>query len=207
MKEGLELEVSQILRFLSLARKMELTYRHTPKPGPPETFESDAEHSWSVSLICILVASRVEEEFGIKLDQAKMLKMAIIHDLAEAITLDTRTWDEVARVGKAEKERDAILQLTSQLPDNLKAEIISLWEECEKRESPEAMIVKSVDRFDPVIHRTVFELGWKNVEDEHATIEALDGRQLPRHQFSQVLTEIYTQVRDEAITKGLFPSF
>ena len=69
------------------------------------------------------------------------------------------------------------------------------------------MIVKSVDRFDPVIHRTVFELGWKNVEDEHATIEALDGRQLPRHQFSQVLTEIYTQVRDEAITKGLFPSF
>ncbi len=183
---------------------METTYRFTPKPDGG--FENDAEHSWSVSLICMLVATRIEEELGIKINQLKMLKMAIVHDLAEIITGDTKTWDDVARVNKEEKERTAIQDLFQKLPDDLKTELSNLWEECEKRESVEAMIVKSVDRFDPVIHRTVFGLGWENVEDDHATSAALDSRQLPRHAFSKTLTSIYTSVRDEAISRGMFKS-
>ncbi|MEK7525134.1 MAG: HD domain-containing protein [Patescibacteria group bacterium] len=202
MKESLTVEVGQILSFLQIARRLELTYRHTPKPENPIVFESDAEHSWSVALICLLVASRVEAELGVKLDQLKMFKMAIIHDLAEIKTGDTKTWDESARVGKAARERKALIEMANQLPEDLRAEIMSLWEECERKDSLEAMVVKSVDRLDPVIHRTVFDLGWENVEDDHATLKALDDRQLPRHQFSQVLTEIYIQVRDQAIAKG-----
>ena len=195
-------DISKILNFLGLARQMETTYRFTPKPDGG--FENDAEHSWSVALICILVTTRIEEELRIKIDQEKMLKMAIIHDLAEIITGDTKTWDDVARVNKEEKEKDAISALFAKLPHDLGEDLFSLWEECEKRETIEAMIVKSVDRFDPVIHRTVFNLGWDNVEDEHATSVALDSRQLPRHSFSKILTSIYTQVRDEAISKHLF---
>lgn len=181
---------------------METTYRFTPKPDG--SFENDAEHSWSVTLICMLVASRIEEEQGVKIDQAKMLKMAAIHDLAEILTEDTKTWDLAARTNKDEKERSAMTELLGQLPDDLNQELFALWEECEKRESIEAMIVKSVDRFDPVIHRTVFGLGWDNVEDDHATSQALDSRQLPRHSFSKTITRLYTTIRDEAMERGLF---
>ncbi|HBC45013.1 MAG: HD superfamily metal-dependent phosphohydrolase [Candidatus Collierbacteria bacterium GW2011_GWB1_45_35] len=197
-----ESDTNKILDFLRLARRMETTYRFTPKPDG--SFENDAEHSWSVSLICILVASRIEEELGVKIDQLKMLKMAIIHDIAEIVTGDTKTWDNVSRVDKEEKERTAIKDSLGRLPNDLMEELVNIWEECEKRESIEAMIVKSVDRFDPVIHRTVFDLGWDNVEDDHATSEALDERQLPRHSFSKTLTGLYTTIRDEAISKGMF---
>lgn len=197
-----ETDIPKIIDFLRIAREMETTYRFTPKPDGG--FENDAEHSWSVSLICMLVASRVEDELGIKIDQAKLLKMATIHDIAEIITKDTKTWDETARIGKEQKERDAVIALLGRLPDDLRDVLFSLWEECEKRESIESMIVKSVDRFDPVIHRTVFGLGWENVEDNHATSVALDSRQLPRHNFSRTLTEIYTTIRDEAIAKNMF---
>jgi len=189
-------DISKILYFLGTARQMETTYRFTPKPNG--SFESDAEHSWSVALICMLVATRIEEELEVKIDQLKMLRMAIVHDLAEIVTGDTKTWDDAARIDKEEKD------LFDKLPNDLTEDLLNLWEECEKRESIEAMIVKSVDRLDPVIHRTVFNLGWDNVEDEHATSVALDSRQLPRHSFSKILTSIYTQVRDEAISKHLF---
>ena len=181
---------------------METTYRFTPKPDGG--FENDAEHSWSVALTCMLVASRVEEELGVKLDQLKMLKMALMHDLAEIITGDIKTWDETARADKEGRERRALTELLRRLPEDLAVEIMMLWEECEKRESLEAQIVKSIDRLDPVIHRTVLGVGWENVEAEQATVEALDERQLPRHQFSEALTELYRLVRDEAVAKGFF---
>ena len=197
-----ESDVGKIINFLGEARKMQLTYRFTPNPDGG--FENDAEHSWSVALTCILITSRVELELGIKVNLEKILKMAIIHDIAEIVTLDTKTWDDQARIGKEERERTATQQLFSLLPNDLETNLVELWEECEKQETIEAMIVKSIDRFDPVIHRTVFGLGWNNVEDDHATSEALDNRQLPRHAFSKTLNAIYTTIRDEAISKGMF---
>ena len=77
--------------------------------------------------------------------------MSIIHDMAEIKTGDTRTWDTPARVNKEQKERDAFYSMTEVLPENLKLE---------KRESLESKIVKSVDRLDPVLHGTFFEVGW-----------------------------------------------
>ena len=202
MNERLGTDSRKILNFLEVARRMETTYRFTPKPDVG--FENDAEHSWSVALTCMLVASRVEKELEVKLDQLKMLKMALVHDLAEVKTGDTKTWDETARADKERRERRALTDLLRRLPEDLAVEMMALWEECEKRESPEALIVKSIDRLDPVIHRTVFGVGWENVEDEQATVEALDERQLPRHRFSEVLTELYRLVRDEAVAKGFF---
>ena len=202
MNERLGTDSRKILNFLEVARRMETTYRFTPKPDVG--FENDAEHSWSVALTCMLVASRVEKELEVKLDQLKMLKMALVHDLAEVKTGDTKTWDETARADKEGRERRALTELLRRLPEDLAVEIMMLWEECEKRESPEALIVKSIDRLDPVIHRTVLGVGWENVEAEQATVEALDERQLPRHQFSEALTELYRLVRDEAVAKGFF---
>ena len=106
---------------------METTYRFTPKPDVG--FENDAEHSWSVALTCMLVASRVEKELEVKLDQLKMLKMALVHDLAEVKTGDTKTWDETARADKESRERRALTDLLRRLPEDLAVEMMALWEE------------------------------------------------------------------------------
>ena len=194
-------DLTKIVDFLHEARKLQLTYRNTPKPNGG--YENDAEHSWSVSIICMLLSSMLEEEFKVKLDTLKMLKMCLIHDMAEIKTGDTKTWDTAARVNKDENERLAINELVSLLPKTLGDEFLQIWEECEARETLEAKIVKSIDRFDPVMHRVFFEIGWDDVEKDHAPVEALDSRQLPRHEFSKILTEIYKLVREEALRKNL----
>ncbi|MCR4274917.1 MAG: HD domain-containing protein [Candidatus Campbellbacteria bacterium] len=199
----MEKDIGQILDFLKEIRKLHHTYRFTPQPNGG--YENDAEHSWSVAVTCMLLKPRLEKEFETKLDGEKMLKMALIHDLAEIQTGDTKTWDTDSRVNKEEKERAAIHSMTTKLPDDLRDEVLKLWEECEAKETPEAKAVKSIDRFDSVVHRTTFEIGWKGkMEEEHATVSALDARQLPRHSFSKVLTMFYELIRNEGVSKGMF---
>lgn len=199
-------ETQQIIDFLRLAMKMKQTYRFTPKEEG--MWENDAEHSWSVGLICMLLASRLQQEQGVKINTERMLKMAIVHDLAEVITGDTKTWDAKARIGKDERERQAITKMLAELPADLEAEFMELWEESEAKQTLEAKIVKSVDRLEPVLHRTLLDFGWDNVQADgaHGTSAALDGRQYPRHKFSELITEIYESIRDEAINRDMFPN-
>ncbi len=197
-------DLTQIIDFLSLAMKLKQTYRFTPKENG--LFENDAEHSWAVALVCMLLATRLEEEHSVKIDTERMLKMALVHDLAEVLTGDTKTWDKAARVGKDERERLAITEILSKLPQDLNEEMMSLWEESEAKETLEAKIVKSVDRLEPVLHRTLLQFGWENVKEdgEHGSVSALDSRQLPRHQFSKLITEIYNEVKNMAIEEDMF---
>lgn len=183
---------------------MQTTYRFTPKPDG--SFENDAEHSWAVALECMLMTELIEEETGKKVDLKKVLMMALVHDLAEIVTGDTKTWDDKARTNKEEKERKAIQELTGLLPDKLKDTLQNLWEECEKKETIEAKIVKSIDRMDPVIHRVVTGVGYKNAIKELSTVKDLDEKELPRHKFSKTLTTMYLKIRKEAVEKRLIKS-
>jgi putative hydrolase of HD superfamily len=194
-------DIGALCTFLKEIRAFHLTYRFTPKPDGG--FESDAEHSWSVAFTCMLLAGRLEKEFDIHLDQSRMLKMALIHDLAELEVGDTKPWDHEAREGKEEKERTAMHHIVRNLPDDIRKEIIALWEESERRETLEAKIVKSIDRMDPDIYRITFDIGWEGIiDEEHATAESFDSRQRYRHEFSKTLTTLYEAVRAEALQKG-----
>jgi len=194
--------ITEIIPFLFELRKMHLTYRATPEADG--RFENDAEHSWSVAMSAVLACPYLEEEFGVKIDREKVLIMSLIHDLAEIKTGDTKTWDEKARVNKTEKEEVAMDELLSTLPEKTAIYLKDLWTECEKQETAEAKIVKSLDRVDPVIHRTATGLGWQNIEDEQQTMESVNHRQLPRHEFSKVLTDLFIEIRNIAEKDGLF---
>ncbi|NTV22297.1 MAG: HD domain-containing protein [Candidatus Yonathbacteria bacterium] len=195
-------DTESIYDFLKYIRQFETTYRFTTKPG--SGFESDAEHSWSVAFACMLLAGRLEHEFGVHLDQARMLNMALVHDLAEMIAGDTKPWDEKARIGKNEREQDAIVSIVKNLPKDMRENVLALWEESEQCETLEAKIVKSLDKLDPEIHRVTHHIAWQEIMDEiHATREACDARHIPHHSFSTTLTSLYETTRKEALEKGM----
>lgn len=196
-------DIQKILEFFRIAIKMKETYRFTPKKD--NSFENDAEHTWSVTMLCMLLGNRVQKELSMELDFERMLKMAIIHDIAEVLTGDTKTWDVNARISKEENERNAVEELFGQLPQDLHDEFLSLWEECEAKMTVEAKIVKSLDRLEPVLHRVLLGYGWENLgdEDPEKTVKALDDRQLARHEFSYVITELYQEIRSEALEKKM----
>lgn len=193
-------ELQGILEYLKEARKLQRTYRATPQVDG--RYENVAEHSWSTALLCMTLMPYLKEEFE-DIDELKVLKIALIHDLGEVYTGDTPVWDITSSEDKYTQEQASMKQLVSSLSPQLQNSILSLWEENEAHTSREAQIVRSLDRLDPVIHRVVNSFGWNNVKGDHGTKEQLDNRQLPRHQFSKTITAFYTFIVNKAQQEDL----
>lgn len=103
--------------------------------------ESDAGHSWGLSLLVQLYAPK-------ELDLLKCLKMANIHDLAETIAGDPTPKDEITPDEKHQSEVAAMCQLAKELNN---PELIALFNEFEAQETPEAVFVRNLDKLDAVI--------------------------------------------------------
>jgi putative hydrolase of HD superfamily len=98
--------------------------------------ESVAAHSWG---ICWLVIAL--DIPGI--DQHKALKLAVVHDLAEARVGDITPHDGISQAEKQARERAAIESMLQDRPD-----LQGLWTEYDDGTSPEAMLVHDLDRLD-----------------------------------------------------------
>ena len=98
--------------------------------------ESVAAHSWG---ICWLVMALDLPD----IDQHRALKLAVIHDLAEARVGDITPHDGIPREEKKRRETTAIQSMLRERPD-----LIDLWEEYELGVSPEARFVHDLDRLD-----------------------------------------------------------
>src|SRR5690554_5236769 len=66
--------------------------------------ENDAEHSWHLAVMAILLSEYAEEQ---NIDLLKVIKMVLIHDLVEIYAGDTYCYDEKANEDKAEREQEA----------------------------------------------------------------------------------------------------
>ncbi len=110
-----------------------------------EQAESVADHSFSVVVLALFLQKQLAPE----LDQNKVLKMAILHELGEAIIGDIPVRDNVE--DKHEREKQAMEEILSSF--DFAPEFLSLWEEFEKEETPEAKFVKSIDRLEFVLQR------------------------------------------------------
>ncbi len=132
-----------ILDFLVLSEKLKSELRHSYLSNP-ERQESVAEHSWMAALLAIVLFDHLKEP----VDQLKVLKMIIIHDLAEAIVGDVPVFQEEARAEKVTTERAGLKRIVDRLPEQSAREIVELWEEFEARQTPEAKLVKAIDRLE-----------------------------------------------------------
>lgn len=134
---------------------------------PPEDAESVADHTFRTALLAWLAAAADPT-----LDRDRVLQLALIHDLAEAITGDPAPYgpddlppesDGEARraffrvrhlrtpanaVAKRAAEHAAVVDLLGPLPPALRAELRALWDEYEAQASPEARFVKEADRLE-----------------------------------------------------------
>lgn len=126
--------------------------------------ESVADHSWGTALLCLFYAS----EGGV--DTNRCIRMALIHDIAEAVTGDipTRADDSVPRIGRDEKARrehlamEALTRMTgggdSILPLNGSWEDAQeLWHEYETAVTPEAKFVRDMNLVDMCLQALVYE--------------------------------------------------
>lgn len=114
--------------------------------------DSSADHSWRLALMSLIIA----DELNLDIDKFKAMKIAIAHDLPEAITGDIAYMEiHNGRVLKEEKQKDeikAMEKLRSLLPEKIGKEVCELWEEYEYSKSKEALFIKALDKIETMSH-------------------------------------------------------
>lgn len=109
--------------------------------------ENDAEHSWHLALMVPLLAEYSDEP----IDVGHTMQLVVVHDLIEIYAGDTPIYDTTAVVGQAERERAAADRLFPLLPEDQARRFRALWDEFERRETPEARFAKAMDRLQPLL--------------------------------------------------------
>lgn len=132
-----------LLRFFHLAGRL----KETPRAGWAlrgiAAPESVAEHSHRVALLALVLAPRTE-----RLDAARCVAMALVHDLAEALVGDITPFDDVDADEKRRREEEAMRRLAAVAGDD---GLLGLWREYAAAETPEACFVKELDKLETVM--------------------------------------------------------
>lgn len=121
--------------------------------------ESVAAHAWGVAYLVLALGDRFRDDLpGLDIDRA--LRLAVVHDVAEAETGDVATRadstaDPVDPAVKEAAEREAMADLAGPIPDRVR----DAWEAYEARDSPEAVLVKECDLLDVCLQAVRYERG------------------------------------------------
>ncbi len=109
--------------------------------------EDDAEHSWHLALMAVLLKEYSNEE----VDLTKVIPMVLIHDLVEIDAGDTYAYSgESAAVTEA-RERKAAERVFGILPEDQGKAFRDLWEEFEAYQTPEAKFAHVLDNCQPML--------------------------------------------------------
>lgn len=120
--------------------------------------ENDAEHSWHLAVMAIVLAEHSNED----IDVLKVVKMVLIHDIVEIDAGDTFIYDTQKDHANTDEERLAANRIFGLLPKEQAEEMIAIWEEFEAGETKEAKFAKAMDRLEPLLQNTSNEGGTWN---------------------------------------------
>jgi putative hydrolase of HD superfamily len=106
--------------------------------------ESIADHSYSLSALCMVFSDILG------LDTGKVMKMCIIHDLAESIIGDIMP-GEIPEKEKKMKETKVMESILFSLPVSVRIDYIGIWKEFLLNGSQEAQLVHKVDKLEMLL--------------------------------------------------------
>lgn len=161
--------------------------------------ENDAEHAWHMAIMAYLLREYANE----KVDIAKVMLMCLIHDIVEIDAGDTYAYDTEALKTQKAREDAAKERIFSLLPEDQKAELISLFDEFEENRSPESKYAHAMDNLQPLILNN--SNGGGDWREHGVTARTVYGRQEKTRLGSEKLYEVTDEIIQDNIRKGNLP--
>jgi len=123
-----------------------LELKNVPRQGWKEKLEIDnpesvADHSYSTTVLSMILSDMKG------LDTEKIIRMALLHDLAESIIGDI-TPEHITKNEKIHKENHAIKQILKNLPDGITESYFEIWNDYQKKLSREAILLHDIDKLE-----------------------------------------------------------
>ena len=192
MKERLRKQ----MEFIMETDRLKTVYRQTLVSDGSKR-ENDAEHSWHLALMAMLLQEHAAEP----VDLLRVIKMVLIHDLVEIDAGDTFCYDQQANADKEQREQRAAERLFALLPEDQCRDMWQLWQEFEDRKTPEARFAAALDRLQPMLNNAVTGGGtWMRHDIGSSQVRK---RGEPIAQASPVLGQYLEQLLEQAIAEGI----
>jgi len=159
--------------------------------------ENDAEHSWHLAVMAIVLAGHANEP----IDVLKVVKMVLIHDIVEIDAGDTFIYDTQKNHQNTADERLAAQRIFGLLPEEQARELIEIWEEFEAGHTKEAKFAKSMDRLEPLLQNTSNNGGTWN--EFGVNYEKVYEKKKVIKEGSTSLWDFAENLIDESVEKGI----
>ncbi|BBO87762.1 HD domain-containing protein [Desulfosarcina ovata] len=140
--------LAQQIRFVREVDKLKTIERQTLITDATRQ-ENDAEHSWHLALMALVLGEYARDG---AIDLLHVVRMVLIHDLVEIDAGDTYCYDTAGYADKAERETAAAERIFNLLPADQADDFRALWDEFEAADTPEARFANALDRLQPLMH-------------------------------------------------------
>ena len=191
MMERLEKQMEFILEVDKVKKIVRQTYL-----SDASRKENDAEHSWHLALMAVLLKEYSNEE----VDLAKVIPMVLIHDLVEIDAGDTYAYDTEGNKTKRERELKAADRIFGLLPDAQRMEYRGLWDEFEAMETVEAKFANMLDKVQPLLLNNASDgKSWVEHGVRESQVLARNSR---THEGSEELWAYAKSLIEENVKKG-----
>lgn len=189
-------ELLQQIAFIHEIDKLKYIQRNTRLFGS-ERKENDAEHSWHLSMMAIVLAKYSNEP----VDIYKVLKMLLVHDIVEIDSGDIFLFDAIVNHDNTISERKAAERIFGLLPAEQAGELVAVWEEFETGETAEAKFARAMDRLEPVLQNISNNGGtWKEFNVNYQkVIEKVS----PMRNGSEFLWDFAKTLIDDGAERGI----
>jgi putative hydrolase of HD superfamily len=138
--------LSRQIEFIVEVDRLKTVLRQSPLLAAARR-ENDAEHSWHLALMVLVLAEYADEP----IDAVRVLALVLVHDLVEIFAGDTPLYDDAGQLDQEAREAAAADRLFGLLPDDQAKVFRDLWDEFEARRTPEARFAKAMDRLQPLL--------------------------------------------------------
>jgi len=189
-------DLMQQIEFLKEIDKVKSIYRKS-RTYTGEKYENDAEHSWHICMMAMVLAPYSNEP----IDILKVIKMLLIHDIVEIDAGDTFLYAD-HREDVFEIEKRAAERIFGLLPEKQQDEFLQLWIEFEEKKTAEAKFAGSIDRFQPMLANFLNDGStWK---ENGVKFDQVFNKNSIIHQGSSILWGLGKSMLEEAKSKNMF---
>lgn len=178
--------LDSILKFAELLHEFRKVERMVLSNGTDRK-ENDVEHSFNLAML----AWYVNQTLDLKLDESKLFKYSLAHDLVEVYAGDTYFYlEEEAKKDKHEREEKAAKRIKEEFPEF--KELHEIITEYEKKENKEAKFIYSLDKVEPLLSIYLDEgVTWRR---HKITYEMITTGKAPKVAVDPVVNEIFEEL-------------
>ena len=112
--------------------------------------ESVADHTFSMAIIGMILSDSKNY------NTEKILKMILLHDLAESVTGDI-TPEQKSVIDKKRLEDKTMKEILSNLSEEIQTKYLEIWDEYQDNKTIDANFVHQIDKFEMALQAKIYE--------------------------------------------------